>query len=467
MALNQSNAIGTVQPNHHSVSDWVNNQEALGAAHRNEMRLEDELKQRAEEKAQAKKNAQLARYTSMKDATPTGIKSMDEAQRKWVSQAMDKRLELYKKQLSGQELTPQEEALYHKLDSTPDVLSLMTKNYVDQNTRYIEGVKKGSIQRDLKYEYEQQMMIDGAIPFIDDEGNPVIGYDKDKDGKPDIVSFDMNAGFNLKPRFIPEADYSKVLEGLTKNLKPEINQTDSGYLKTKTTGLAPSDAEKIAKGALFAPDGSPSEFAISYFYKQGIEPEQINDEQMSKLQQQLSGDILLSQPRGVEKDMDYNSQTNRMQERRLAEKQEKEDSVTLGQPVVPSEKSWGLAYKDINTRTTRSIPVNGKVLLPAIPITVKRSDGSAIKKNVTDATLENYTYTKDGRLVIDVSFSEDKTTTTTNDFDEKTVTSSKAKTKDQIIVTPETEARIAEKLGLTPKEMREKTRVSGGAYDDL
>lgn len=316
---NHTNAYTSEQPLQGNISEWVANQEVLGLKKRAEDRQVSEINRIAKEREKAVKDAQTKRYDSMKGPKPTGMGSIDQAYRMWIDQAMDKRLDLYKKEYSGQKLTPQEEALYQKLDNTPETLELMAKAYTEENSRYFDAVKKGDIKRDYDYELKMQKLSTSAIPFIDDDGNPVIGIDNDGDGKPDIISFDMNQGLSLKPKYTPEVDFEKTLKSFTDNIDTTKVVTDNNFVKTTKESVPLSLAKTGAKGLIYNRDNSLSPFTISQFYDAGIkDPNDITDQQLSEFENYVTKRILNSKKNVSERDVDNAGRTAASRESRLS-----------------------------------------------------------------------------------------------------------------------------------------------------
>jgi hypothetical protein len=174
------------------------------------------LPNRKRKEEEAKQKALQASY-EMSPAKPTGLKTMDEAANYIIQDAMEKNLQLYKKELSG-EITPEEQVLKKKLMALPDTLDLMSKAYVDQNKNYIDGVKTGKIKRDLDYEKVLSGLGTSAKAFLDNEGNPVIGIDKDGDGKIDFMYNDYS-GLNIKPNVVDNVDAEDSIKKVSDNLE--------------------------------------------------------------------------------------------------------------------------------------------------------------------------------------------------------------------------------------------------------
>jgi len=147
-------------------------------------------------------------------------------------------------------------------------------------------------------------------------------------------------------------------------------------------------------------------------------------------------------------------------EARLARGEKKDEVPVVGTPVEPSKETWGKQYGEIDTRKYRSVPVTGKpIKVASIPYAFSKTLENGKKEiergNITNAVVENYTYGKNGKMIADVSYDIPKTSTKVGGSDASETTTTTGKRKQQVQLSPETEAQIAKKLGLTVKELRE------------
>ncbi|HYE68032.1 MAG TPA: hypothetical protein VEA58_05430 [Anaerovoracaceae bacterium] len=416
-------------------------------AYREEQRKRAELARLANERAQAQKDARLSKYKEIKQAAPTGIGSIDQALATWADQAMDKALELYKKEAAGQTLTPQEQAMYKKIETLPDTLALMTKAYTGDAARYAEGVKSGKIKRDLDYELKLQKLPKQAVAFLDDDLNPVLGMDNDGDGQPDIISFDMN-GLSLQPNIVENVNLEDYIKSVSDNLHTTRTVTDQNFTKRTSESLPLKTAQSTARNMVYNADGSLTPLTKSYFYDAGIRTaDQVTPEQLDSFEKFLTERLINSQKQVSETDVDYGAKISQQRENRLSED---EDELSVGNPVTPSKQTWGDQYNNIDTAKVRSVPVTKKLILPGLQ--VKEN-----KKNTTigNAQVLNYTYDKNGNLLIDISYSEG---TISADESEDGISKSLVNKK-RVTATRETESRIAKELGMTLEQFREAAQV--------
>lgn len=459
---NSSNAYMTEKPIGVSMAGLAKDVNDAGFAYRQEKRLNDEIARRAKEAEDKRKDDLEAKYAEMKKINPTGIRVVDEAMVVYVNQALDKRLEFHKKELRGERLTPEEVVLNKRLQNLPDTLSMMVKNYDDQNKQYVDEVKKGNIHRDSDYEAKMQKMSNGAIPFLDSDFNPAIGFDRDGDGKPEVVSYDLNQGFSLKPQFVPNVDENKVIENTVKTLKEATNTTDGNFVKQTVTGLPMNDANQAAKNLIYSGEGL-SPMTISHFWDAGIkDPSQISEKQLQDYQKEIATRLIAGLPRGTATNINYNAKIAASKEAREAKK-EKEDKPVIGEVVDSEKATWGLQYAQIG-KGYKTVPVTGKLEVNNIP--VKNLGGKkGIKGNVSNAQVEAFTFDGKGNMLVNFSYelpkSKDKTSTktklgdtTVTNSDSPESTSSKERANEQIQVSKATASFIASKLGMTIEEAK-------------
>jgi len=460
---NASNAYITDKPVQTSMLEMTQAIQDNGFKYRQEARVEDEIKRLAKEREDKKAADLEIKYADMKKVNPIGVKSVDEALVSYITQAQDKRLEFYKKELSGQKLTPEEIVLNKKLQNLPDTLALMVKNYDDTNKQYAEGRKSNSIKADPDYELKMQKMANGFTPLLDADFNPAIGIDKDGDGKPDLYSFDLNEGFQLKPQFVPNVDKNKILNAVSEKLNEVKTTTDSNFTKTTITGLPEADARTAAKGILYTGNGGFTDYTISELHDSGItDPSKATPEILKKIEDEATNGLIIRRPRGKEVDKDY-SAMNSAERLRFDKSKEKVDEPKIGEAVAPSKELWGLQHAQIG-KGYQSVPVTGKLILNNIPVS-NLGGKKGVKGNVSNAQVEDYTFDKSGDLLINVSYeyakSKDKTSNktkigdlTTTTTDNTDFTSTKERASEQIKASRETASKVAKRLGLSLDEMK-------------
>lgn len=460
---NAGNAYATVNPIKTNIGDVVQGIEQMDFAYREEQRKIDAIKQAQKDKEALELEKKRAKFKPI-NIDSTGVKSIDEVNAQTLLKAVNMYGELDKK--LAQAKTPEEQAAItiqlQKLQSLPDYLKLAQDAFVSQAKDIQTKMDKGEIKQTPELLSKLQSFSQGYLDVeLDDNMTPMIGlWDKDGDGKPDVLPYDKIISGQTFGELIPNVDFSGNFMEVGTKVGTVKEQTDQNFVKN-TKLYTPDELNKTAaKAELYLENGQLSPVAKSYLYDKGVRDFQnVPDELLNKMEQDAVNIMETVQKKEDITDKDYTAETGRISENRQGKP--KEEKASIGNPVVPSKNTWGDQYERISATESLSVPIIGKVQLPAISIKTGTKGGKPIYANVTDATLENYTYNKDGKLVIDVSYGIDKTTSVSEGDTGKQTTVSKEKRKKQIIASPETEARIASKLGVSVQELREAAGYSG------
>lgn len=457
---NSNNVYATAKPLEGTVSDFVKDQEKMDFAYREEQRKIAALDQSRKDKELAKKEAlKKTVFGDIPQNYDTGSASLNEFQGKIIQQGINRKGEIYK-ELQKPGLSDDEriklEIENKNLDNLPDNLLVATKNFTGVIDDYKKGVQSGSYFRNPDFESK---VLNGFENYIGrlDNGLPVVGFvDRDGDGEMDILPYETLAqsygpdNTNLPWNFQKQVDLDKLAVATGEKLGKVENTTDRNFRSTYTKGPDLNSLNTITDNILQNPDGTPTDAALSELKKRGLKN---TPENMNEVKRIFKERVLAYTDSARKEDVDYGAINAAQRERRMAAKEDK-DKPEIGTPVPASESAWGREYKGLDTRNKLSVPVaKGEVKLPALSLRYgKDSKGKPVYKNVTDAIVENYTYNKDGRLVIDVSYPGEKVSV--KDKESGTTVSSNEKLKYQTAVTPETETRIAKQLGMTVQELR-------------
>jgi hypothetical protein len=458
-----SNAYATVSPLKKDISDWVINQEELDFANREEQRKIDALNKSRQDKEQAKKDKLREKMMGqIPQNYDTGSSSLNEFQAKIIQQGVNRLGEIYK-QLNNPSLSEDEriklEIEAQNIDNLPDNLKVATDNFTKTIQDY--KTKKANGEYFANPEFEK-LVLNGFENYVGvlDNGLPAVGFiDRNEDGtinNLDALPYDQLQQGIGNWGFQKQFDLDGMALDAAKKIGYEDITTDNNFKSVQEKKAKISSVEAVATNLLQNPDGSPTDVALSQMKKMGIAP---SDESLKQVKDYFMQRVLANTDYTKKENMDYSGQTGRMAENRQGKKEDEKPSI--GNPVVPSKNTWGNQYERISATEAFSVPIVGKVQLPAISIKTGTKGGKPIYENVTDATLENYTYNKDGKLVIDVSYGIDKTTTVSERDEGKQTTVSKEKRKKQIIASPETEARIASQLGISVQQLKEAAGYSG------
>lgn len=460
---NSNSVFGTAQPLQNNVSEWVNDQEQADFAYREEQRKIAALDQSRKDKEQAKKDAlRKSVFGDIPKNYDTGSASLNEFQAKIIQKAVNRKGEIYKA-LSNPNISDDEkiklEIENQNLDNLPENLQVATKNFSGVIDDYKKGVSTGSYFRNPDFESK---VLNGFENYVGglDNGLPVVGFvDRDGDGVMDVLPYESLAqsygpeNSNVPWNFQKQIDLDKIAVATGEKLGKTEKTTDSNFVKRTIKGPDLNSLDTITNNILQNPDGTPTDAALSELKKRSLAntPENIN-----KVKQIFKERVLAYTDSTDKTDVDYNARTSAYKAAKPSGKEK--DKPTIGNPVTPSKETWGDAYDQIDTNKTRSVPIGGKLVLPAIQYVKRGTDatGKATKSNanITDGTVENYTYDKKGKLVLDVSYAKPSLRNKIGDVTETI----KEKTKKRVVASPETEARLAEKLGISIEELQERAK---------
>jgi hypothetical protein len=373
-----NSAFATVQPLQANVSDFINNQERMDFAYRDEARKLSEMKRVAQEREGAKKDALLKEFQSAKQVTPSGIASIDSFDRTIMNIALEDRVKLYKKKVAGG-LSVDEEIMYAKLGNIAGTLELMSKAYSEEKENYYKRLEKGEIQRDVNYEMKMQEIDKSAVPFIDSEGNPAIGIDNDGDGKPDVITFSLGEGLSLKPNYVPDVDFTAKFQELGSKLGSKTVGTDKNFTKNTIINTPLDMAELTARSELYNANGSYTDTAKSELNKIGFRDlTNIPEEVLTGMQERATQLMMATRPDSNVTDVDNSS-------RNTANKNAKDDKdkITYGIVTTPPTYEKG-GYKSAKGYGT--IAIQGTTSLEALTYFVGKEE-----KTITNANIQSYT----------------------------------------------------------------------------
>ena len=325
---NSSNAYATVSPLKNDISDWVINQEELDFANREEQRKIDAIKQAQKEK-EAEKLEKLRSKFSPINIASTGVKSIDEVNAQTLLKAVNMYGELDKK--LAQAKTPEEQATItvqlQKLQSLPDYLKLAQDSFVTQAQDIQSKINSGQIKQTPELLSKLNSFSQGFFEVeLDDNMTPMIGlWDKDGDGKPDVLPYDKIISGQTFGELIPNVDFSGNFMNVGTKIGTVKNQTDSNFVKN-TKLFTPDELNKTAARAeLYLENGQLSPVAKSYLYDKGVRDFQnVPEDLLNKMEEEAVSIMKTVQKKEDVTDKDYSAETGRISENRQAKKDEKE-----------------------------------------------------------------------------------------------------------------------------------------------
>ncbi|KUF38972.1 hypothetical protein AS361_03755 [Myroides marinus] len=465
MAGNSSSVYATSRPSGFNIADTIVQQEQINMARQDQKRREQQLEEQRKEKLFERDEKLRERLLTVPQNYDTGSGSLNELQGRIIMQAVNRKGEIYNLLRNGK-INDQEriklEIENKNLDNLPANLKVATQNFTKIIDDYKKGTSEGSFFKNIDFEQKVLNGFDNYLGSVDENGFPLIGFkDVNGDGKMDLMPWD-----NLKEgvgvwNFQPKLSLDKMINESTKYLGTEEKKTVSGYIEKTTKGVPLDVAQQVAKGLIYDTDGKFKDVVYSYLRENDMNYISPTAEDVKKIEQYTVDRILNSKDKKdiTEKNFSAeNSAADRAQrERHFRASQVKEEKSGLGEAVEPTKATWGSHYKEL-AKDVRSIPITGKVSLDAVSV---KEQGK--NKTYSNVTVDNYSYTKDGKMVISGSYPEGKTTKSlnvgTNAWSDDKVTVAENK-KMKTIVSKETESRIAKMLNTTTDELKQRANYT-------
>lgn len=478
MAGNHTNVYAPSQASGFSLSDTIGQQERLNLARKDQQMREQQLEEHRRDKQLARDEKLRERLLKSVEAYDTGSGSLNELQGRIVMKAINRKGEIYNKLRSGNISDSERIKLEMEnlnLDNLGTNLKVATQNFTKMNQDYMEGVKNGSLFRNLDFEKKVLNGFENYLGGIDDNGFPMIGFkDLDGDGKIDLMPWD-----NLKDsigvwEFQPKLDYDEMISKMSKGLGTVKTKDREGYDIITEKGIPLDVAKTSAQSLMYDSDGALTNFAKSRLTELGYDYKNPSEDVLKGIERDVSERIFNSKDRESFRERDSTAEQgdkNRAQRERHHQDSKTTETTGIGEAVTPTENTWGSHYNEI-AKDVKSVPVDGKVKLDAISrkiekeITKKNSEGKDVKTKTTEdktysnVTVNNYTYNKEGNMIISGTYPEGKITKTLGDWESNEKVSSTENKKINITVSKETESRIAKMLNTTTEELKQRANFT-------
>lgn len=263
----------------------------------------------------------------------TGSKTLNEAQGRLILEAQKQYVPLMG--ILNNPKSTDEEKLnatlkLQNINNLPENLSAMTKTLTERDLAIRKGVQDGTLFANPDYEKNFQEGYQNKLLALDDNGMPMVAFkDLDGDGKNDLETYDQIQ--NVVPKYDIQQRFDRdkeLLEASTK-LQPEINQSDDGRQRVKTTAINPQLLSDYVSNQLFEADGvTPSPKLKSFAREAGVKFDDANG--LKKIADDFANDIRLRVKGGTEvtrtyNDLDAQKEANDERERRLARADKKKD----------------------------------------------------------------------------------------------------------------------------------------------
>lgn len=410
-----------------SVADDLQNQQQLQNQKRG-LDMEEERMEYSRQQAAEQRKQKLADYVQSKipKNVDTKVRSVNSFNSTLIQKAVDRigdigailDEDLDKKNLSYEERAKLKSEL-NTLQNLPENIKLGTSLLTAKANDYWEGVKSGKYRKNPAYEKFADIGTNGWYAELDDNGNPLIGFDKaqdkDGDGKPDVLSYEnIMAGV---PDFQFNKIYNKedlVKEAITK-IQPVVNSRPEGNFQVKRTGLDLDAVNKHVDDLLFKSDGTPTDVLKSFATDNNVS---LNDKKgLQSIKDDFINSMTLYSKQGVEKEyitkpIEFIKEANDERERRRQAAKDAKDE--------PKEE---LGAENINKVGF----VKGDGIVPKTNINAKKGTTvySVQGNNLERAIGEKGAYERVENIYISpdrktITFSVDQVDGTVNDGETKT-----------------------------------------------
>lgn len=460
---NYTNAYATVKPVDNKMVNFANEQEQLNRAHTIEQKG---IKEEQEKKEQARIE-KFANYKSKLTPYDSGSATLNTSIANALAEAQDKLLEQYKiandpKRTDVERM--QAQANIEDLSNYPDYLKNVTDRFTEINKVYVDKKNKGEWFQNDEWENLFKDGFKGMTVKMNEQFRPdTVFFDLDGDGKPDnikdVIKFDQITNMIPDSIGMPKVDIETLAYKIGKDLGKTTTNSINGYNETKTTEVTFDTAFKAVE-SLVTDENIRSYLRLkNEDYKQEITPEL-----RQKIKENLARIELSNTDYSRETKYNYadeNADLSRAQSQRNADrnyglnrekldfaksKAKKDDKTPkISGSSTPTVNTWGSDFmKKIDTNTAKAVNISGGgVKINAIPYTIGDKHGT-----LSNVTVENYVYDRNGNLILDVSYNEVP----------KGKEGPAQNKKTRITASKETELRLANGLGISVEELRAKSK---------
>jgi hypothetical protein len=297
-----------LKPLQGDVSQDIQNQEDLGFQRRAEQRQVDQIKERKADKEAAEKKATWDKYVKPLSNYDTGSKSLNEIQGRLLLEAQKQYVPLMaviNNPKSSDEDRLKATLKLDNINKLPENMLSMTKSLTDRDVVVKKAVAEGKLFANPEYDKNYQEGFGNKLLALDENGMPMIAF-KNTDGSTDFETYDHIQNVIPKYDFTQRFDRDKELLEASQKLQPEINQTDDGTQRVKTTAINPGLLSDYVSNQLFEADGVTPTIKMKSFAKDyGVAT--TDTKGLQKLAKDFENDIRLRVKGGTEVTKNYNN----------------------------------------------------------------------------------------------------------------------------------------------------------------
>lgn len=429
---------------------------------RQEQRYEEQLAQQQKNRERKEKQNAYDKYFKPLSNYNSKSKSLNELQAKYLNDAQEQMVPLIETLMDtepGSEDNVKARLKLQSLQQSANKLKTVTDFYTNSWNEYQNLLEQGKIWKDEEWEGNFQNGFNGIELGIDDNGNPVVAFiDTNKDGINDleqknvkgIIPFEYIQNGYAIPKWQTKIGFNEVADAIAKRTGEVETVTEKGYSKQLYKNPNQDQINLLSGRALFDVDGNVSELGSSLLRELGLNYKNPSNQDIKTLEETLNKTVTGMFDTKDEQTMDYGARNSAW---RIANNQKKDEQtkVTIENRAIPSELTWGTYYADIDTDTTYAMPVGTSVKFKAL------KDNS--NNIISNAYVENYTYDKNGQLLLDVSYTKLKSGKTDSDGDYENDATTPERNERQVIkASNEDEAEFSRQLGLTVSELKSRVK---------
>ncbi len=431
---------------------------------RAEARQDDQIAYQRRQAENTRKQDLISKVAKNLNNYDTGSKSLNEVQGRLLQQAQKEYIPIIKTledPNASDEQKLKAQLKLQNIQQLPDKMKLITDKLTSQFDAYGKLKAEDKIFQDAEGELKFQNGYENIVLDLDESGNPLVAFkDIDGDGINDLMTYDNiiqdKPLFNLQKKF--------NIDKMADDMAGKVGETDvteqNGYTSTQVKQAKLDVIDKWADNAMMDANGQPTEVAESEMRKRGLNPDDPNS--LKVVRDEFYNNILGRTNKLTSEETDFNASLQRTKYN--DGKNDEDPTATIGEPVKPTQNTWGHLYKEIPSGV-KSVPVNTE--LDSFEIGYTTAEGKNESKTLKNPTIKDYSYNTNGELLIVVTYFEAATNNTKesgvdySDGNRTEINSSvttKGKQKTERIKTPsrETESEIARKLGFSIEEMRAK-----------
>ena len=374
------------------------NQDA--AYRRQEERVDENTKYTRETAEKQRKRDYYDKNIKPLNNYDSGSASLNEATARLLTAAQKEYLPILETKYNsepGSEAYIKADLALANLQQLPEKLLFFTKAGTQEHNAYLKAAQEKDVYRDAEYEKRYQNGWKGIQLGYDENFNPNGAFtDIDSDGVLDVVSFDQYQSGQTSFTPVTRHNFEAIAQSTADEVGTieDTNVTKGGYGTSRTKGPKIKFIETTAD-KLFTVDasGNLSSYAKSALIDAGMPLDKDIEKNLQTIRNAFIEDVK-GRTDTEEEDTQKVSVSN------LNSKNPSLKPTAKG-TVTPSLETYGQENLDTFDAGVKNVNVTNVTF-----DVINDTDGNPI----TDATIKNFTYNKEGQIVVDYSYQDSKST---------------------------------------------------------